>query len=238
MDQGQAPGQNEPTQQFMLFYSDQCGQSKKFINLLQEFPHINSCFQKLEVEMLAKLGRLPPQLTHTPGVIDGNQLLMGSNAFQWLNDKTKELIGSGPSLNPKGGFNDMGFSFIGNSEHDFSPTHANFGRETENNGNNIDPNKFDPKSGQPQSGQQQQTNMTYNPNINVSSNNNNQQRPLPPQLQSQKIGTNGNDLGINNQQSIPPQLQPQTINKGGSKLTDSEMQNYLANRDNGINIQR
>lgn len=244
----QSAGQNEINEKFMLFYSNRCGQSKKFIELLQEYPHINSCFQKLEVEMLHKMGRLPPQLTHTPGVIDGNQLLMGPNAFEWLKEKSNKLVGSGPSINPKGGFNGIGFSFIGESESDFSPVHANFGRENQNNGSSIDPNTFDPKSGEPINGQSA---TTYNPNPNdFNSSNSSVNRELPPQLQPQSVGNGGNSTNFSvsgyqqqgnfqgsTNNGLPPQLQPQQVDSGNGKMTDSDMQRYMANRDHGINIQ-
>lgn len=240
--QGQAPGQNEIKENFMLFYSNRCGQSQKFIELLHEFPHINTCFQKLEVEMLHKMGRLPPQLTHTPGVVDGNQLVMGPDAFEWLKKKSKELVQS-QSFNSKGGLTSesMGFSFIGDAENDFNHGHANFGREDVNNGTSIDPGNFDSKSGQPINGNQGgMSSMTYNPNDLGQSN---QQREIPQQLQAQKVGTAGDNFGLNSPQhnkntQLPPGLQSQTVEKGSNKLTDSDMQRYLSSRDQGIQIQR
>lgn len=235
--QGQAPGQNEIKENFMLFYSNRCGQSQKFIELLHEFPHINSCFQKLEVEMLHKMGRLPPQLTHTPGVVDGNQLVMGPDAFEWLKKKSKELVQS-QSFNSKGGLtsDSMAFSFIGDAENDFNHGHANFGREDINNGSSINPDKFDSKSGKPLN-----ENMTYNPNEILTSNPN--KREIPQQLQSQKVGTGGDNFGLNSPQhssmtKLPEGLQSQTVEKGTNKLTESDMQNYLSSRDQGIQIQR
>ena len=245
--QGQAPGQNEIKENFMLFYSNRCGQSQKFIELLQEFPHINSCFQKLEVEMLYKMGRLPPQLTHTPGVVDGNQLVMGPDAFEWLKKKSKELVQS-QSFNSKGGLTSesMAFSFIGDAENDFNHGHANFGREDINNGSSINPDNFDSKSGQPLNSNNQQgnsgmSNLTYNPND--LGNNNSQKRELPQQLQSQKIGTGGDNFGLNSPQhtpnnNLPAGLQSTNVEKGSNKLTDSDMQRYLSSRDQGIQIPR
>lgn len=237
----QGPGQNEIKENFMLFYSNRCGQSKKFIELLQEFPHINSCFQKLEVEMLYKMGRLPPQLTHTPGVVDGNKLVMGPDAFEWLKNKSKELVQS-QSFNSKGGLTSesMTFSFIGDTENDFNHGHANFGREDINNGSSINPENFDSKSGQPLvQSQQGMSNLTYNPNDI----NNTQKNELPQQLQSQKIGTGGDNFGLNSPQhttnnKLPAALQSTNIEKGGNKLTDSDMQRYLSSRDQGIQIPR
>lgn len=193
------PQETKAPEQFILFYSDRCGQSKKFMDLLQEFPAINACFQKMDVVSLHNMGRLPPQLTHTPGVIDGNKLLMGPNAFKWLEDKSKEIISSGPQLNPKGGFYDSGFSFIESGSDEFSPYHSNFENGDPNNGSNIDPSKFDQKDGTPKTQQ-------------------------PQQQQS--------DSGL------PPQLQPISVTNDNGKLSESDMQRYMSNRDVGIEIRR
>lgn len=174
-----APGQNESTQTFTLFYSKRCGESQKFISLLHEYPHINACFQKLDVEELYQMGKLPPQVTYTPGVVDGNQLILGPNAFKWLKTKTVELIDSAPRINPKGGFDDTNFSFINEPDPMYRSGQFNIGSDSQN-GSNIDPAKFDSRSGQP---------VTEN------------------------------------------------VEKG-SKLTDSDMQRYMASRDQGIEIKR
>jgi hypothetical protein len=230
------PGPIENTERYVLFYSEKCGQSHKFIELLREFPHINACFEKMEVEMLSQLGKLPPQLTHTPGIIDGNQLLMGANAFKWLEKKTKDSIGKVPSLASKSGFGNMGFSFIGESESEYNPGMSSFDKPVQN-GNDVDPAKFDSRSGQPNDGQ---ASMTYNPNINSqapgSRQNNNQhqsqpqsQRPLPPGLESMK--TNMESSARTGPGALPAGLQSQTVTNDGGKLTDGDMERYMANRD-------
>lgn len=207
-----APGQNETKEKYILFYSERCGQCQKFMKILQEYPHINACFEKMDVETLAKMGKLPPQLTHTPGIIEGNQLLMGPNAFKWLEKKSKDLIGSGPAFTPKQGFNDMGFSFIGETENNYNKSHYDFENPTKNNGSDIDPNSFD------QNGNGNQQNVTYNPNI---------------QSIGKKIDKPSNVGG-----SLPPQLRPESITSGSGKLTDSDMERYMASRDNGISISK
>lgn len=174
-----APGQNEIKQSFTLFYSKRCGESQKFISLLHEYPHINACFQKLDVESLYQLGKLPPQVTYTPGVVDGNQLILGPNAFKWLKSKTIEIIDSAPRINPKGGFDDTNFSFIDEPDSSYKSGQFAIGSDA-SNGINIDPTKFDSKNGQPVS---------------------------------------------------------QDVTKS-SKLTDSDMQSYMASRDQGIEIKR
>lgn len=212
------PGKNEKKESYVLFYSKRCGQSKKFIDLLQEYPHINASFEKMEVEMLAQMGKLPPQLTHTPGVIDGNQLIMGPNAFKWLEKKTKDFVGSSPAFMSKVGFNDMGFSFIGESESGYNKMHSSFDKPMVN-GTDIDPSSFDSKSGQPL----QQNNSIPQGQINSIP-------QLPPGLQSIKI----NDTSSKPSVKLPPELQSQTVVSGSGKITDSDMERFLASRENGI----
>lgn len=204
----------EKKESYVLFYSEKCGQSKKFINLLYEFPHINVLFEKLEIEKLATLGKLPPQLTHTPGIIDGNQLLMGSNAFKWLEVKTKEKIGTNPSLISKSS-NGIGFSFIGESEDDYSPIHSNF-EKPPRNGTDINPP------------QQQMSNPPPQQQMNH----------LPPQLQPIETNNESSYKSSTSGISLPPQLQPQTITNDNGKLSDGDMERYMASREQGIAIQR
>lgn len=183
----QSAGQNELNENYILLYSKRCGQSAKFIKTLHEYPHLNACFQKLEIEQLQAQGKLPPQLTYIPGVIDGNQLLMGPNAFEWLKQKSKEHVGHAPSIDNKLGLGGMTFSYVDNANDDYSPGFANYGRETENNGSNIDPNNFDIKSGKPITNHQQ-----INQQTNIASQTSNAN--LPPQLQPQKIDNSNTKL--------------------------------------------
>tara|TARA_B110000211_G_C13993277_1_gene515036 strand:+ start:535 stop:1197 length:663 start_codon:yes stop_codon:yes gene_type:complete len=210
-------GQNELNENFILFYSQRCGQCQKFIKLLQDYPHINTCFQKLEVEELQKTGKLPPQLTHIPGVIEGNQLLMGPNSFEWLKDKCKKNVGHAPLIDNKHGLSGVSqFSFVGNSNDDYSPGFATYGKETENNGSNIDPSDFDTKTGQKVT----PTTSMYNPK-EFTNNQMNQETNLSSQT---------------NNVTLPQQLQPEKIDNSDSKVSDSDMQRYMQNRDSGITI--
>lgn len=222
-----APEQKEKSEKYILFYSERCGQCQKFMNILQEYPHINARFEKMDVETLARMGKLPPQLTHTPGVIEGNQLLMGPNAFKWLEKKSKDLVGSGPAFTFKQGFNDMGFSFIGETENNYNKAHSDFENPNKNNGSDIDPNSFD------ENGKSNQQNNTYNPNVQPSNNNYSGQNI--PQLQSVKTNI---ESTAQSGGSLPAQLRPESINSGSNKLTDSDMERYIASRDNGIAISR
>ena len=238
-------------EKFILFYSKSCGESTKFITLLQEYPHINSCFDKLEVEMLASVGRLPPQLTHTPGVIDGNQLKMGPNAFEWLKEKSKEMVGN-RTLMTKNGFNDVGYSFLGNDEDTgLSTGMASFGDETKNNGSNIESSNFDPRSGQPmqQSGGQQQYGQSGGGQQQYGQSGGGQQQygqqqygqsgggQVPPGLQS--INTNNESMYVTSQENnnknnggqLPPGLQPMKVDNGVSKITAGDMEAYMARRN-------
>ena len=170
---------------FVLFYSEKCGECAKFNKLLQEYPDLNSCFEKIPLERVQS-HQIPPQLTHVPGVISGNQLLMGPNAFRWLGDTVKRYFSSGPSLSAKGGFDNINFSFIGDDESDYNAGLAQFGQENRNNGSSIDPKNFDSKTGQ--------------------------EKGLPPQLQPQQVNgsekTNEQDFNRIQQQR---ELQDQQI---------------------------
>lgn len=152
-------------EKFILFYSDKCGECSKFIKLLKEYPDLDKVFDKISIGSLSP-NQLPPQLTHVPGVISGNQLLMGPNAFTWLGEKVKSYFSSGPNLNPKGGFDSNNFSFIGNDESGYSSNFSSWGEDTSQK---IDPDKFDSRSGKPKD-----------------------TPPVPQQLKSQQI-TSGND---------------------------------------------
>lgn len=225
----QAPGQNENVENYILFYSDRCGQCKKFNDLLQEYPHINSRFKKFDINILINSGRLPPQLTHIPGVMDGNKLIMGPDAFTWLKNKTTEIIGS-VDFNDTG---NVGFSFFGEPDHDFNTNHSNFEKGDPNDGINIDSSKFNESGGPIQ-------NVQYNPS------------PPPPQqqqgqpmfqqqqqfqnqqsnFQQQQFQQNsqGNSQG-NGQRQLPAALQPQKIDKSSGRMNDSEMQRYMSQRE-------
>ncbi len=142
---------------YVLFYSSRCPECEKFNKLLQEYPNLNEKFKKVPVDGI-QMNQLPPQLTHVPGVICGNQLIMGPNAFQWLCDKTKNAFSSGPAISAKSGIANNNFSFIGESEDNYSSSFANFGKESLNNGSSIDPKNFDPRDGRPMADRQSESN--------------------------------------------------------------------------------
>lgn len=154
---------------YVLFYSVRCQECEKFNKLLQEYPSLNEKFKKVPIDGI-QMNQIPPQLTHVPGVICGNQLIMGPNAFQWLGDKTKNAFCSGPAISAKSGISNNNFSFIGESEDNYSSNFANFGKESLNNGSSIDPKNFDPRDGSPVSNRQKEANE------------------LPSNLQSQQVG--------------------------------------------------
>lgn len=147
---------------FVLFYSDKCMECGKFNKLLKEYPDLNDCFQKIDIENSRV--SLPQQLTHIPGIVVGNQLIMGPNAFKWLGENTKRYFSSGPDISLKGGGMNN-FSFIGDDEQNYSNKYAYWGDE---NKNRIDPDKFDSRSGEPKK----------------------EAPKLPPGLQPQQVGRN------------------------------------------------
>ena len=170
---------------FILFFSEKCGECAKFNKLLQEYPDLNSCFEKIPIEKVNPQ-QIPSQLTHVPGVISGNQLLMGPNAFRWLGETVKRYFGSCSVLSAKGGFGDNNFSFIGDVESDYSSGFAKFGKESHNNGSSIDPKNFDSRTGHSTVQDQsipQNTSQSSDPS-------------LPPQLKPQQIS---NDTKMNEQ---------------------------------------
>lgn len=149
------------TESFVLFYSKNCEECLKFDKLLKEYPDLNSSFQKIEIEK--SMGKLPPQLTHVPGIVVGNQLIMGPNAFKWLEENVKKYFSSGPDISIKGSGGIANFSFIGDEEQNYSKTFAFWGDE---NSNRIDPDKFDSRSGEPKK----------------------PEKELPPGLKPQQVG--------------------------------------------------
>lgn len=105
---------------FLLFYSNNCKFSQKFLKLLEQFPELDASFKKLDIETL---NSLPNRLTEVPGiVINKNNLLQGQQAFDWLQEKVKDSFSAGPELDNKGGFQDNNFSFIDNSSIKEIPT--------------------------------------------------------------------------------------------------------------------
>lgn len=116
--------------EYLLFYSQNCQFSKKFIGLLNQFPDLNKTFKKLNIETLDKI---PKQLKMVPGIVVENNMLQGQDAFDWLHKKVKECFSAGPSINPKGGFQESSYSFIDESMSDNSS--FNFSNITDNKSN-------------------------------------------------------------------------------------------------------
>jgi len=103
-------------EQHILFYTRECQYCNKFNKILQEYPDLNVLFKKLAIE---DIQRIPPQLREVPAiVIDGKQLLQSQEAFDWLKEKVKDSFGAGPELNPKGGFQDLGFTYLDGTDND------------------------------------------------------------------------------------------------------------------------
>lgn len=111
----------------VLFYSEACPESKKFLSHVSE--DIQKNMQKFQVEQLAAQRNLPIEVTHTPAVLlESGELKIGPEAFAWLASQL-EVTPSAP-----GG---EGFSFLGN--HDgFSPGHCDVNGDA-NSGIMVDP---------------------------------------------------------------------------------------------------
>lgn len=105
--------QQQRVEQYILFFTRGCGYCEKFIKILQDYPDLNVLFKKLAIE---DLPRIPPQLREVPAiVVNDTNLLQSQQAFDWLKEKVKDSFGAGPEINPKGGFQDLGFSYLDNS---------------------------------------------------------------------------------------------------------------------------
>ena len=154
---------------------------KKILKLLEEYSELNSKCKKIPIESIKQL---PKELTHIPAIIHSNKLMMGPNAFKWIGQTVNSQLQPGPTINPKGGFNDFGFSWVGQNDSEFNPNYATYGKETINNGSAINPNDFDSRSGMPIDQSNKSTSTTYQP-MNISP----VERQIPPQLIPQKIQT-------------------------------------------------
>jgi len=97
----------------LLFYSKDCEYSDKFNNILKQFPLVNVLFKKHAIE---DLQQLPSSLEQVPSiVINGEHLLGGQEAFNWLETQVKDSFTSGPALDKKSGYSsELGYSSFGN----------------------------------------------------------------------------------------------------------------------------
>ena len=101
----------------LLFYSKSCIHSEKFISILKQFPTVDSLFKKHAVE---DLQQLPDSLEQVPAVVvNGEHLLEGSDAFNWLEKQVKDSFSAGPDLDKKSGYSsELGYSFLGDQKMD------------------------------------------------------------------------------------------------------------------------
>lgn len=198
--------QTPQEKQIIFFYSSRCQECAKFNKLLEEYPEINSnIVQRICVEQLNPR-QIPRELTHVPAIVINSQLIMGPNAFKWLEEEVSNLVVSQDPSDFKGG---ASFSFIGDQNDNYVPGQTSFLEEVPDTGSNINPNNFDPKNGQPI--QQQQ--LQYNPNPPVQQqsqyNPSQQHNYYNQQQQSQQQSHN------QSQQQLPPQLRPQKVENDG-----------------------
>lgn len=127
------------SQKHLLFYSNKCQFSEKFLKLLNQFGTINKLFKKHAIE---NLNNLPQSLTQVPAiVIDGKSLLEGQEAFNWLQNEVKNSFSAGPQLDNKMGYQDLEYSYIGNSENDSLNTKSFSSITNNNNLSNSNENK-------------------------------------------------------------------------------------------------
>lgn len=92
----------------VLFFSQQCPHCKKFIEQMKTNPELVKQVKGIDVAT----SRVPPQVTSVPSVLlNGSQLLVDKQAFEWLNKNAAPELGPGPNLGSKG-FETSNFSFI------------------------------------------------------------------------------------------------------------------------------
>jgi hypothetical protein len=251
---------DKPKDEFTLIYSNNCSFSVRFIKLLQEYPELNSCFKRMEIENIDPR-RIPPEITFTPCVVvGGKKLIMGDQAFKWLQVNVDEYISSSSKgVYTKGGINDN-FSFVDEPE-DYNGI-AKYGQETVNNGTSIKSSNKNNDSAmstsqistEMKSHLQQQREIQSQPISRVSQNTpvngENFGRPnsgfVEQQLQQRnnQVGSY-NNTNVNykpiapanngNSRELPAFLQPQVI-KGGNKMNDSMYRSIEAQRENDITI--
>lgn len=85
---------------YILFYSRKCVYSKKIICILNDYPVLNSLFDKIAIE---DVQNFPRTLKEVPAIaINNHQLLQGQEAFNWMEEKVKDSFSSGPEFEKKG----------------------------------------------------------------------------------------------------------------------------------------
>jgi hypothetical protein len=251
----------KPKEEFILFYSNNCGFSNKFIKLLQEYPELNSCFKRMEIEKMDPY-KIPPELTYTPCVIvGGRKLIMGDQAFKWLQSNVSEYISTcTKNLASKGNISEN-FAFVGEPE-DYNGL-AKYGNENANNGTSIKPPHKNNDSVmtdnqmamQMKTHLQQQREIQSQPIGRLGSqpvNGENFGRPnsgfVEQQLQqrnNQMSSYNNTDLNYqaidngrsqqSNSRELPDFLKPQVI-KGGNKMDSSMYRSIESQREQEVNI--
>jgi len=98
-----------------LFYSKNCKHSEKFINLAMKNEVLSKKINQVDIEENAD--RLPPFLTSVPTLqLEDNSVLVGTQCFNWLENKSREPIEPGPISNSKGGFETTPYTPINSSE--------------------------------------------------------------------------------------------------------------------------
>lgn len=93
---------------YILFYSNYCNYSKKFINILENSGEA-SFFVKICVDKDHKTGQRPPilskyKITEVPTIIVENRKLPGYSAFKWLHtriENSQDKVNSLPSRQNK-----------------------------------------------------------------------------------------------------------------------------------------
>lgn len=106
---------NNQTQQgkYLLFYSDQCNDSKQFLSELYKNIDLYRTFIKINID--TQRIKIPNYITHVPAIIVPNQktgkkdIYQGDGPFQWLDSLSKRSGSSGGSAvsNQPGGVADF-----------------------------------------------------------------------------------------------------------------------------------
>jgi hypothetical protein len=128
----------------LLFYSNRCPECKKFISILKEYPNLSSTINKIDIESIP-YNQVPRELSYVPGILDDNKLIMGPDAFKWLEEKVKSSFLSLGTQSFVSGDHGVEFSFIGDQDIQYDTKSAVLGKEH----NGVDPDKFDSRTGQP-----------------------------------------------------------------------------------------
>jgi hypothetical protein len=210
---------NYDFQSAVLYYLNTCPYSKRFIQLLREYPMLQS-----KIQLIALDGqRGPPYVREVPFIlVNGNQQYPGTLSFKWLEKQAKRSFQDNGSFGStqlgagKIGSGDLDFSFIGN-EGNNSTDISNGQQSAIGPGLGVMPPGYQPPPQQPPQFQQQlpanspavlfQQQSQYPVQEQKSG-----QYVLPPFLRSQQVSSADDKINMNNMSQHLQKMQQERMN--------------------------